>query len=117
MLGVPLVAGDRFLGTLIAANREERPFARDDVTLLRAFGDHAAVALENARLYDESRRALHALETAFATKRRSRPSKRPKPSMRRSPAWCSPEATWAPSRTSSSTPWAAVCWSSITPSG
>uniref|UniRef100_UPI0034DABEDE helix-turn-helix domain-containing protein n=1 Tax=Streptomyces adonidis TaxID=3231367 RepID=UPI0034DABEDE len=34
---------------------------------LSAFGDHAAVALENARLYDESRRALHALETAYAT--------------------------------------------------
>ena len=67
MLGVPLVAGGRFLGTLIAANRQERPFVRDDVALLTAFGDHAAVALENARLYDESRRALHALERAYAT--------------------------------------------------
>lgn len=67
MLGVPLVAGGRFLGTLIAANRAERPFVRDDVALLTAFGDHAAVALENARLYDESRRALRALETAYAT--------------------------------------------------
>lgn len=67
MLGVPLVAGGRFLGTLIAANRQERPFVRDDVALLTAFGDHAAVALENARLYDESRRALRALETAYAT--------------------------------------------------
>ncbi|WP_405534315.1 GAF domain-containing protein [Streptomyces sp. NBC_00075] len=67
MLGVPLIAGGRFLGTLIAANRQERPFVRDDVALLSAFGDHAAVALENARLYDESRRALHALETAYAT--------------------------------------------------
>lgn len=67
MLGVPLIAGDRFLGTLIAANREERPFARDDVALLSAFGDHAAVALENARLYDESQRALHDLKKAYAT--------------------------------------------------
>ncbi|MGV9310586.1 helix-turn-helix domain-containing protein [Streptomyces sp. NPDC003691] len=67
MLGVPLVAGGRFLGTLIAANRQERPFVRDDVALLSAFGDHAAVALENARLYDESRRALRALESAYAT--------------------------------------------------
>jgi hypothetical protein len=67
MLGVPLIAGGRFLGTLIAANRQKRPFVRDDVALLTAFGDHAAVALENARLYDESRRALRALETAYAT--------------------------------------------------
>lgn len=67
MLGVPLVAGGRFLGTLIAANRQEQPFVRDDVALLTAYGDHAAVALENARLYDESQRALRALETAYAT--------------------------------------------------
>ncbi|HST80651.1 MAG TPA: helix-turn-helix domain-containing protein [Kineosporiaceae bacterium] len=67
MLGVPLVAGGLFLGTLIAANRQERPFVRDDVALLTAFGDHAAVALENARLYDESQRALRALTMVHAT--------------------------------------------------
>lgn len=71
MLGVPLIAGDRFLGTLIAANREERPFVRDDVALLSAFGDHAAVALENARLYDESPGERYA-----TWKRRTRRSKR-----------------------------------------
>jgi len=67
MLGIPLVAGDRFLGTLIAANRDERGFAEEDVALLGAFGHHAAVALENSRLYDESRRALRDLRKAYAT--------------------------------------------------
>ena len=67
MLGIPLIAGDRFLGTLNAANREERAFAEEDVALLSAFGHHAAVALENSRLYDESRRALHELRETYAT--------------------------------------------------
>ena len=67
MLGVPLIAGDRFLGTLIAAMRQERVFAAEDIALLTAFGHHAAVALENSRLYDESRRALQELRQAYAT--------------------------------------------------
>jgi len=66
MLGIPLVAGNRCLGTLNAANREERAFAEEDVALLSAFGHHAAVALENSRLYDESRRALQELRGAYA---------------------------------------------------
>jgi len=67
MLGIPLIAGDRFLGTLNAANRAERAFAEEDVELLSAFGHHAAVALENSRLYDKSRRALLELRAAYGT--------------------------------------------------
>jgi hypothetical protein len=67
MLGIPLVAGDRFLGTLIAANRQERGFTEEDVALLSAFGHHAAVALENSRLYDESQQTLRDLRHAYAT--------------------------------------------------
>ena len=67
MLGIPLIAGDRLLGTLNAATRKERAFAEEDVALLSAFGHHAAVALENSRLYDKSRRALLELREAYAT--------------------------------------------------
>lgn len=67
MLGVPLVAGDRYLGTLNVANRTERTFAADDIDLLSAFGHHAAVALENSRLYDAGRRSLAQLQDAYRT--------------------------------------------------
>jgi GAF domain-containing protein/sugar diacid utilization regulator len=67
LLGVPLVAANRVFGVLYAANRVERPFPREEVALLSAFADHAAVALENARLYDESRQALQHLEEAYST--------------------------------------------------
>ncbi|MGW5333849.1 helix-turn-helix domain-containing protein [Streptomyces bauhiniae] len=65
LLGVPLLVGDRVIGVLFAADRTERPFEKDEVALLSAFADHAAIALNNARLYDESRVALQRLRDAY----------------------------------------------------
>jgi sugar diacid utilization regulator len=67
LLGVPLLVGQEVVGVLFAADRTERPFEHDEVALLRAFADHAAVALNNARLYDETRSALKQLQTAYET--------------------------------------------------
>ncbi|MEU6244050.1 GAF domain-containing protein [Streptomyces sp. NPDC047024] len=65
LLGVPLLVGDRVIGVLFAADRTERPFEKDEVALLSAFADHAAIALHNARLYEESRVALRRLRDAY----------------------------------------------------
>lgn len=67
LLGVPLLVRDEVIGVLFAADRTERPFENDEVALLSAFADHAAVALNNARLYDESRSALKELQAAYVT--------------------------------------------------
>lgn len=71
LLGVPLRDGNRVFGILYAADRIERPFHIDEVALLSAFADHAAVALQNARLYQESREALAELREAYSTIERS----------------------------------------------
>lgn len=67
LLGVPLLVRDEAIGVLFAADRVERPFRTDEIALLSAFADHAAVALDNARLYDESRTALEQLRAAYRT--------------------------------------------------
>jgi hypothetical protein len=67
LLGVPLLVGEEVIGVLFVADRTERPFENDEVALLSAFADHAAIALNNARLYDQSRSALKQLQTAFLT--------------------------------------------------
>ncbi|MFI1023747.1 helix-turn-helix domain-containing protein [Streptomyces olivaceus] len=67
LLGVPLLVGDRAVGVLFAADRSERPFEQDEVALLSAFADHAAIALNNARLYEESRESLQRLQEAYRT--------------------------------------------------
>jgi len=46
---VPLMA-ERCVGALAVVTRTRRIFGDEDVSLLRAFGEHAAVALEKARV-------------------------------------------------------------------
>ncbi|PXY23035.1 helix-turn-helix domain-containing protein [Prauserella endophytica] len=64
LLGVPLLAGEEVIGVLFAANRVEHAFSPDEISLLSAFADHAAIVLQTARLLartqaaaDETRRA------------------------------------------------------------
>jgi hypothetical protein len=65
LLGVPLVIRGEAVGALFAADRSERSFQAGEIALLSAFADHAAVALDNARLYEASRTALQELRTAY----------------------------------------------------
>lgn len=71
LLGVPLLVGDKVIGVLFAADRTERPFEPDEVALFSAFADHAAIALNNARLYDESRAAYRTIERQVAMMERA----------------------------------------------
>ncbi|MFD4527027.1 helix-turn-helix domain-containing protein [Streptomyces sp. NPDC058470] len=64
ILGVPLRLRGNVIGVLYAADRSERRFARDEVSLLSSLAAHAAVALDNARLLQETRTALEELNTA-----------------------------------------------------
>lgn len=66
LLGVPLVIRGEAIGALFAADRAERSFQAGEIALLSAFADHAAVALDNARLYEESRNSLQELRTAYS---------------------------------------------------
>jgi hypothetical protein len=64
ILGVPMRLGSRVIGVLFAANRSARPFPREEVALLVSFAAHAAVAIDNARLLQETRAALEELSEA-----------------------------------------------------
>ena len=48
---VPLIGGDEPLGLLGLYHRRDHPWPADEVALLQAFADQAAVAIQNARLY------------------------------------------------------------------
>ncbi|MET9002017.1 GAF domain-containing protein [Amycolatopsis sp. Hca4] len=65
LLGVPLVIRGEAVGALFAADRSERSFQAEEIALLNAFADHAAVALDNARLYEASQTALRDLRVAY----------------------------------------------------
>lgn len=66
--GVPLKSGDQVHGVLFAANRRVRPFSAEELDLLISLANHAALAIENATLFEEVRRAatVHERLTAVA---------------------------------------------------
>jgi signal transduction histidine kinase len=63
-LGVPLIVNGSVIGALSVADQAGRVFDHEAIRLAQAFGDLAALALENARLFEESehrRRSTEAL--------------------------------------------------------
>ncbi|WP_019854291.1 helix-turn-helix domain-containing protein [Actinopolyspora mortivallis] len=67
ILGVPLTVGGSVIGVLYAADRNRRSFSPDEIALLSSLADHAAIAIDNARLLQETRQALAELHTAHET--------------------------------------------------
>jgi len=65
--GVPLRSGGRLLGVLGVAQCEPgRTFSPDQIAVLEQFGELAAIALENARLYTGLEERLRRLQTLTA---------------------------------------------------
>ena len=66
---VPIVAHGRTLGGLAVSDAGGRVFSEDDIRLLQTLADQAALALDNARLHEETRRRLRDTEVLVATGR------------------------------------------------
>ena len=57
-LGVPILAGDRILGVIALQSLAAHAFGDADLRLLGTLASSMGVALENARLFDETKRLL-----------------------------------------------------------
>jgi signal transduction histidine kinase len=57
-LAVPLLRGSQALGSILLRRKEVRPFSRKQIALLGTFADQAAIAIENARLFNETKEGL-----------------------------------------------------------
>jgi serine phosphatase RsbU (regulator of sigma subunit) len=65
-LGVPMLVGDQVTGILSLQNvEEENAFSDADVQLLQTLAASMSVALENAHLWEQEKKYLHALEHEF----------------------------------------------------
>ncbi len=73
-LAIPLVFGERVVGVLDVQSNRCNAFRRDDVTVLTILADQVAIALENARLFRETRqqfrvmRVLHDISLDLTSK-------------------------------------------------
>ncbi len=67
VVGVPIKRGDEFLGVInIAVDKDTRaPYTADDINLLVKFAAQAAIAIQNARSFDETRRKTQELTALY----------------------------------------------------
>ena len=61
---MPLYREGQPFGTILLRRQEVRPFSEREVALLQTFGDQAAIALENVRLFNEIQDKSRQLEIA-----------------------------------------------------
>jgi GAF domain-containing protein/HAMP domain-containing protein len=61
-IALPLKIGERIIGVLDVQSREASAFKDDDQSILSILADQVSVAIENARLFDETKKALSEAE-------------------------------------------------------
>src|SRR5207253_2502532 len=55
---VPIFSGDEVVGAIGAARFNVAPFSAEELRLFETFADQAAIAIENVRLFNETKEAL-----------------------------------------------------------
>jgi len=63
MLAVPMLIKDKPIGVINCYTAVEHVFTEDEIFILQTIANQSAVAIENTRLFDESKTAKDALET------------------------------------------------------
>jgi GAF domain-containing protein len=58
LIGVPLTRGEDIVGVLILRRQEPKPFTPEQIHLLETFADQASIAIENVRLFTETKESL-----------------------------------------------------------
>jgi signal transduction histidine kinase len=70
LIGAPLITKDKVVGVVEAINKQSGEFTQEDLDILVALGAQAAVAIENARLFQQSdliSEMVHELRTPLSS--------------------------------------------------
>ncbi|RME33069.1 MAG: GAF domain-containing protein, partial [Thermoflexia bacterium] len=69
-MALPLKVGERVIGVLDVQSEEPEAFTEEDVAVLQTMADQIALAIENARLLEESHRAVQELQRLYGEQAR-----------------------------------------------
>jgi signal transduction histidine kinase len=58
LIAAPMAREGKVIGAIVTAHRDARPFDEKQVALIKTFADQAVIAIENARLFNETKEAL-----------------------------------------------------------
>jgi GAF domain-containing protein/DNA-binding response OmpR family regulator len=58
LMAAPMLRGDRVIGVIGTSRMPPRPYSEKEISLLTTFADQAVIAIENARLFRETKEAL-----------------------------------------------------------
>ncbi len=64
-MALPLIAGGKIAGALDIQSTEGEAFSEADIASLQVLADQIAIAIENARLFDEAQQALATAQRAY----------------------------------------------------
>ena len=64
-IALPLTIGANVIGVLDVQSEQPNAFSNEDIEVLNTLANQVAVAIENARLFEQSQRALQELENTF----------------------------------------------------
>jgi GAF domain-containing protein len=67
-LGTPLIVRDEILGVLSVYTKEDRVFRHEEVEFLSTLASHAAMAIHNSQLHEQTTKQAIALESSNETK-------------------------------------------------
>ena len=70
-IALPIIAGGQILGALDVQSTEAQAFSEEDSRTLQVLADQLAVAIQNARLFEQSEFALEATRRAYAESSRA----------------------------------------------
>ena len=70
VLGVPMIARDKTIGVVHIQSKVIRRFTEDEIRLLQALADRAAMAIDNAQLYENLQNNRLELQQALEVERR-----------------------------------------------
>ncbi len=64
-IALPLKIGNKTIGALDVQSTEPNAFSQEDITVLSTLADQVSIAIQNSRLFDETRRAMAESESLY----------------------------------------------------